>query len=226
MKGSEQVSQLTAESDNFIINHYEDDTPIINQILNLLEDNYTRITSLLQAKPSTKSTLNVYPNLNALHKAIGRKDAPDWLAGNYDMNSGTIHIVSPSNPGPEHTFDSVMAIAVHEFVHLVAAQINNKAPDYIAEGLATYLAGQGDYASEVIQEDIQTGEFPTMAQLRDMTVDSYTYGYAFMEYVMQKYGIDCVLDLYRTADINKSLNIRDDEFHKNWKAYLTEAYSI
>ena len=220
------MKPLTTESDHFVINYFIEDSPIISEILEKLESNYNRITFLLQVELPEKSVLYIYPSIAKFHEAIGRAGAPDWVAGNFDQETKAIKIVSPYNPGTAHDYDSIMAIVIHEFVHLAAAQINSQAPDYIAEGVATYFAGQDDCVKETIQTDIKAGDFPTMAQLRCMTDEIYQYGYAFIEYVISKYGIEGVLKLYKTADIKKALGAADDEFHESWKAYLIEMYSI
>ena len=213
------MEQQTLVSSHFIINYWED-TQVINEILETLENNYTRIVSILQVELADKCVLYIYPSIDMFHQAIDETDAEDWLAGRFD--NGTIKMVSPNNPGSEHDYDSVMAIAVHELVHLVAEHVNNCAPDYIAEGLATYLAGQDENVKEFIQDDLINGNFPSMTQLKSMKEEVYHYGYAFIKYVMSEYGVDGVLKLYKSVDVNTALNIDENEFHKNWKAYLTE----
>ena len=118
--------------------------------------------------------------------------------------------MSPNNPGPEHDYDSIMAVAVHEFVHLAAGQINSSAPAYIAEGLATYLAGQGENVYDFILSDLKSGDFPTMAQIKSMV--GYQYSYALTDYIMSKYGIGHMLELYKTADFKKTFGVDDEEF--------------
>ena len=218
------MNPQTKESDHFIINHYNEAPSTINEVLETLENNYKRITSLLQVVLPEKSVLYIYPSIEAFHQAIGETDIQDWRAGRFD--NGTIKMVSPNNPGTEHDYNSIMAIAIHELVHLAAAEVNRHAPDYIAEGVATYLAGQDENIGEFIASDIKSGDFPTMAQLRSMTDEIYHYGYAFIDYVVYKYGYDGMLKLYKTADIKKAFDIDDDEFHKSWKAYLIEAFLI
>ena len=219
------MDSLTATSEHFIINYWIEDAHAIGQILELLENNYNRITSFLQVELPEKSVLCVYPSIDKFHAAIGRAGAPDWVAGCFDEDSKIISIVSPNNPGTAHDYDSVLTIAVHELVHLAAALVNNNAPSYLAEGLATFLAGQEDNVKEHIQEGIANDNFPTIVQLKNMTDGIYQYGYAFVKYIVSEYTVDDMLKLYKTADISRTFAIDENEFHKNWKAYLIRAYS-
>lgn len=213
----------TIESDHFILHFYDDDRPVIDKILKNLESNYKRITSLLQVELPEKSVLHIYPSLEIFHEAIGEPEVETWRVGRFDK--GIMKMVSPNNPGPDHDYDSIMAVAIHEFVHLAAEQINSDAPDYIAEGLATYLANQGGaYIKDAIQDDLNSGSFPSLAQVRDMA--DYIYSYALMKYVASEYGVEGMLKLYKTADIYKAFGVSDDELYEKWKTYLVKTYSI
>ena len=221
----EALKLQTIESDHFIVNYYEEDASVVDKITQILESNYKRVTSILQVELPEKCELYIYPNITDFHKAIGRPGSPDWVAGNCD--NGIIRIVSPNNPGTAHGYDSIMSIAVHEVVHLAAEQVNNheNVPHYMTEGLATYLAGQGMNVKEMIRKDLTNGNFPTMEQLKSMAEKIYQYGYAFMEYVVWKYGTDGMLKLYKAADIAKAFDISEDEFYQNWKAYMVKICS-
>ena len=62
--------------------------------------------------------LFIYPDRKALHrKTIGFAGffLPDWYIGR--NNTESVFITSPSEPGPQHTRESIEKAAVHEYVH-------------------------------------------------------------------------------------------------------------
>ena len=96
------MESLTASSEHFTVIYWDEDAHIIGKILELLENNYNRITSFLQVELLEKSVLHIYPSIDKFHAGIGRVGAPDWVAGYFDEDSKIISIVSPNNPGTEH----------------------------------------------------------------------------------------------------------------------------
>lgn len=89
---------------------------VIDQIDRELVKNYSRITSKLKYCPRHKIIVEIYPELKEFHEAIGYPEAPDWVVG--FAGNGKIQMVSPLNPGPQHTYDSLIKAAVHEFINL------------------------------------------------------------------------------------------------------------
>nr|AGS52035.1 hypothetical protein [uncultured bacterium contig00008] len=223
--------RTSTESEHFRIFYYEgEDIRTINMLLGTFEDNYERITSALQVRLSGKSDVYVYPDLKTYHNAIGRPQAPDWSVGAYQ--DGVIRMVSPDNPGPTSDFNAMLVNAVHEFVHLVADKINRtgtmtgNAPIYLGEGVATFLAGQGQYVGQNITPALLNNNFPSMAALNSLTGDNglYDYGYAFVQYVVSEYGYDGLINLYKNPNIQTVFNINSNDFRENWIQYLKDYY--
>ena len=135
---------------NFVIHFEEDDELVVEAVREALEFNFDRITGILGVVPPNAIDVFIYPSVAEYHQAVGRPDMQDWMVGT--VIDGAIHMVSPANPGPAHDFDSMIKVAVHELVHVLALELNphNDRP-FLVEGLAMYLAGQYEFVDVTIR---------------------------------------------------------------------------
>jgi len=187
---------MKKETANFILFYYSDDTQDINEIATVLENNFERITGLLGVVPPNKTHVHIYASQADFHQAIGRPNAEAWVVGT--VMEGEIHIVSPSNPGPDFGRDDIMGIAIHEFVHIVANVLNlhtSHNRPYLSEGLATYLAGQ----ASPLDADM---EVPNAGTIISPNEGDFVYqvGFAFMQFIAAKFGDDALVALYKDPD--------------------------
>jgi len=169
------------------------------------KDNFERITSLLKVS-SNQIHVYLYPDLTAYHQAAGWPDMQDWMVGH--IADGAIHIVSPTNPGPMHDFDSILKVAVHEFVH-IAAEILNPTMDrpFIVEGLAMYLAGQNENVDLAARYMLSASSIPDVATIlgHDWGIGIYEVGYAFIEFIVAEFGMTSWCNFMQTLMFSRFL---------------------
>jgi hypothetical protein len=90
---------------------------------------------------STNIIICIYPDLVTFHHAIHWPEAPDWLIGKHGNN--TINNVSPNNPGPMHTKESIMRSNKSGLVLLYMYDKYPHArsiPRWLFQGVALYKA--------------------------------------------------------------------------------------
>jgi hypothetical protein len=222
-----KLDQIT-ESSHFIIYSHEEGQATLKNLSIVLEDNYERITSLLQVVIPEKSKIYVYPDLRSFHGSFTGVPADlleDWMVGTY--RDGKILMTSPDNPGPAHDYDSLMEIVVHEFVHLATAQISESAPLHLNEGLAVTLAEQEVNVKDTAGAAILNGTFLSMGELDSLPPDVlYPYGYALIEYVVSEYGYGVLLDYYKHPDISTVFSVSEEDFRVNWMAFIEKKYAL
>ncbi|MCL2365192.1 MAG: hypothetical protein FWC71_11070 [Defluviitaleaceae bacterium] len=190
---------MKTETDNFILHYYDENTKEKDKIIKILEDNYHRIINFLGIKLTEKTIIHVYKTLKDFHRAIGRPNAEDWVVGN--ATGGVIRMVSPCNPGPAHDYDSIMAVAIHEFVHIVAEKLNLHTSHnypYLSEGIATYLAGQKVTLDKSIQ--IPSAQTIALSQDDDDYGLVYDISYVFMQFIAANFGNDGIIALYKNPE--------------------------
>lgn len=220
------------ESEHFIAYYTDNDLSIIDEVLSELEKNYTRIINDLKVQEMPKVELNIYPSLREYHKTLNPAWYPDgkipnWSVGNANSDS-EISIVSPINTGSSNkNYDSMLKVVVHEFTHSVSKVINptiGQDARYLSEAIALYEADQFNDPSKY--EYIKKGNYPTLEEIssRENTYE-YNLGYVLIEYIVDKWGMDEVVDLIKEkGDIQKVLNITTEEFEKDWYKYIEDKY--
>lgn len=187
---------MKKETTNFALFCYGGDIESLNRIADVLEDNYKRITRILGVVPSKKTHVHIYASQNDFHRAINRPNAESWVVGT--VLEGEIHMVSPHSLEPEYDNDDIMKVAVHEFVHIVAEELSLHTTDkrlYLAEGLATYLAGQES------QLDMDM-EIPNVEKIISSCQGDLVYqvGFVFMRFIVSKFDNAGLVALYKDPD--------------------------
>lgn len=137
--------KLAKESLHFGFYSTNGDIKVLDSLATTLENNYSRITNHLGIQINKKINVKVFPNVKAFHAAINLPDAPDWVVGKGSANE--LMMVSPLNPGSSYTYESLMQIIVHEFVHLAVYYTRADKgmagfSKWLSEGYAQYEAGQ------------------------------------------------------------------------------------
>lgn len=222
--------ELKVESKHFIVSCSMADEKCIKDVLNTFESNYDRVTGDLKCKLNEKVKVNIYPDINAFHKAIGNPNAPDWLVGT--ANGGIIRMVSPLNPGKVHNYSSMIKVVVHEFTHIVQGKISNHLYDmplWLSEGTAVYEAGQIDNSlRRFVSNGIKNSTVPSLDDMNSnkfSDIGGYQYSYTVVEFIVKNYGYDRLIDLIKSPDDFKDiLGISKEEFEKQWKDYLNKNY--
>lgn len=190
-----------------------------------------RITELLRHQPAEKLTIEISPDLDAFHRAVGEPDAPDWFMGVVDGT--TIKIVSPLNPGPAHTYKSVLKSTVHLFTNLMVKEVNPTAPKWLYQGLGGYEAGlmTRDYIRDSIRGAVERDDVPTFEDLEDDSWDferkkGFQFAYTLAEYILREFGEEGLNRLVRKpADFQDALRCSEPEFRSRWIAFLKVHYA-
>lgn len=189
-----------------------------------LSGHVDRICALFRHRPSTRLTIEVYPDLHAFHQAVHEPDAPNWFMGTIDGN--TIRIASPLHPGPEHTYESILKSTVHLFAMWLVKDINPSVPKWIYQGIGGYEAGlmTKDYIRESVAPLVGRGDIPTFAELEDQTWDfetkkGFQFTYLLCEFVLTRYGVHAMNQWIRTPnDFEAAFRCTAEEFHDRWAA--------
>ncbi|TMV43273.1 RNA polymerase sigma factor [Paenibacillus mesophilus] len=190
-----------------------------------------RITELLRHQPAEKLTIEISPDLDAFHRAVGEPDAPDWFMGVIDGT--TIKIVSPLNPGPAHTYKSVLQSTVHLFTNLMVKEVNPTAPKWLYQGLGGYEAGlmTRDYIRDSIRGTVERDDVPTFEDLEDDSWDferkkGFQFAYTLAEFILREYGEEGLNRLVRKpTDFKDALRCSEPEFRSRWIAFLKVHYA-
>lgn len=200
----------------------------IASIAQHLENNYARITGDLSASNLPVINIQFYSNQSALHQALNYPNAPAWVIGAATARD-QIHMMSPNAPNLNRPFDEMLTNLVHEFTHCVALNLEPRSgnnPRWLWEGVALYEAGQ--FVNPRRLSYMVEGHPPTLAELNvnwQANTQVYDLGYLLVEYVVEKWSRQHVVDLVKTfGNISSVLGISVSEFEAGWYAFVTKKY--
>ncbi len=77
---------LKNETQHFTIHYSEFDNECIDKVSDVLENSYIRITNNFNQQLNEKLIIEIYPNHNQLHTALGLSNAPEWIRGGLGVN--------------------------------------------------------------------------------------------------------------------------------------------
>lgn len=199
---------------------------VYRDLFDELKSNVERIFTTFQHRPSQKVIIEIYPDLPTFHQAIGEPDAPNWFMGTYEGNK--IQIVSPLNPGPEHTYQSVIRHTLSLFTMWLLKDINPLAPKWLTHGIGGHEAKQmsQEYIQYCTTEAIRNDKVPSFEALTDDSWDfekigGYAFSHLIVEFLLQTYSYDAINRFIRNAnDFEGAFQISESELHVRWVQYL------
>ena len=222
---------LAKESQHFNFYSTHADIKVLDSLAITLENNYSRITTHLGIDIDKKLNVKVFPDLKTFHVAINYPDAPDWVVGS--CNGDELMMVSPLNPGSIHTYESLMQVIVHEFVHIAVSYARGDKgwttlPRWLSEGYAQYEAGQ---VNERIRKNVESSVIantpPTWSQLDTLSVmefgnmNGYGLSVTIVEFLVVTYGIDKLVLLIKDPENFETIyGLSKNTLEKQWIQYL------
>jgi hypothetical protein len=219
---------------HFIFYYDKQDKNSIGDIAGVLNDNFEKITSNYEADADEKRIqIYIYPDLTTFHEAIGWPDAEDWVVGTAS-GGDAVKMVSPNNADASHNYDQMLQVAVHEFTHIVIANIEKTTaiPRWLSEGIAEYEAEQMDEnRKSAVRSKIIAESVPTLNEMKMSTstefgkMGGYELSYTIVEYIVSEYGYEKLILLVRNPDdFTGAFGVSEADFETGWLGFINENY--
>ncbi|GGG60764.1 RNA polymerase sigma factor [Paenibacillus radicis (ex Gao et al. 2016)] len=197
-----------------------------------LKENVERIASKYKHRPSCKTIIEIYPDLPTFHQAVGEADAPNWFMGTYEGNR--LKIVSPLNPGPEHTYESIIKSTLHLYTMWLIEDINATAPKWVRQGIGGYEAKQmtEEFIANTTADAVRRGEIPEFLEFNNDTWDfetmkGFQYSYLIVEFITESYGLDTLNQVIRNPhEFNGIFKRSESELREQWISYMKTKFNI
>ena len=216
-------NKITKEMDHFIYTYYRNNEPI-DDINKILESNYNKILNKYGVNINRKINIEIFPSVDDFQKEYNLTNYSAGIVGTA-VNTRKIGIVSPLNPGPVHSYDSILKIAVHEFVHVSTNIINTNIPIWLNEGISLFEAKQINPVH--IKKLIKTDKIPSISELESNFYNNFGYAVSgtIVEYIVSDYSYERLVKLIkRPNDIQSVFGVKKSELSSNWKSFVIKKY--
>ncbi|WP_169089104.1 RNA polymerase sigma factor [Paenibacillus sp. PL91] len=195
-------------------------------LFNKLKDNVERISLKYKHQPSRKIIIEIYPDLPTFHQAVGEENAPNWFMGTFEENY--LKIVSPLNPGPEHTYQSILKSTLHLFTMWLITDINPLAPKWARQGIGGFESKgmSEEFIKNSTLDTIHNHVIPSFQELNNDTWDfetmkGFQFSYLIVEFIVDKYGLDALNNVIRNPNgFNEIFQCSESELHEQWVEYV------
>jgi hypothetical protein len=200
----------------------------IKEIADSLETNYTRIIASLQSPELPIVSIHFYTDTANFRESVKRwvPNPSIWTTG-ITLGDSAIHIISPDAPNQDYR--AMMKSTIHEFAHCVSRHINKTIvnnPRWLWESIAIYESNQTSDPRQVPY--LVNQKPPALGKLNDWSDTAiYDVGYFIAEYLVESKG-NAVLNalIKNNGNIKETLKIDDEEFTKQWFAFIKKKYDI
>ena len=197
-----QCLDVTETTTHFTWNFSADEKDTIHPLMQEMESFYSNIAHDFSYTSDRLVTINVYPDIQAFHDAIGLVDAPDWAVAR--ATDEALDIVSLASPGPFHSQESINQIMKLNVVKSIIYDAfgRDNVPYWLAYGVGALKVG---YCTSTPSLD----EVPTLDQLECnhyadfKKVNGFQVSCSFVQFINDTYGWDAVLELLANYDANK-----------------------
>lgn len=229
----ENRKELITQHFTFLYNSSFDSSSIV-ELSEALEDSYSRIGRNYNTIPAENIEVNIYAQRWRYVKA-----SRQWGASGSIEGISKLHFLEDTWLETEFS-----KIAIHEFVHTVILKLlldrepqplNTKRfdakfqtfPIWLWEGLSVFEAGQ--FYDPKTLAYFSNGNYPEISELNTRSDGQkiYTCGYTIIEYILNEYGKDKLIELIESyGDLNKVFNLTEQKFSSNWYDYIKNKYDL
>jgi hypothetical protein len=214
---------------HFEIFYTKIDDKNIKEIADSVENNYTRIITDLQSQELSIVSIYLYADTASFRRALNLSPkVPAWVVG-ITYGDSAIHTISPDARYQDYGYQEMIRGTIHEFAHCVSRHINktivNK-PRWLWESVAIYESNQTSDPRQLSY--LVNQKPPTFKELNDISKPYvYEIGYFIAEYLVEIHGNDVLNTLIKNnGNIQQTLNVDDEEFVKQWFAFVKKKYGI
>ncbi len=233
----ENTSSLTLEftSENFNFYSEKQDIKVLEDLSNVLESNYLQLIKNMQTSFNSKIDVFIYPNIKSFHNAINQPDAPDWVVGAASKNE--LKMVTPLNPGSEHSYESLMKAIVHELTHTIVLNFRKQGlvglPNWLNEGYAYYEAKQLNEAQrELVHAQLLNKSIPSWNELEKANnfqfgdMNGYPISATIIEFLVKSHGLVKLKQfIIEPENVEKIYKVTKEELEDLWLEDLKQTKS-
>ncbi len=207
----------TVKTEHFTIHYYEGEEKVVERLLTIAEDAYTRITGKFDARPWGRTEVVV----------VDDHDLANGFTLVIPYNMIVLRAVPPFADSTLANYDDwLRELFLHEYTHVVhitdtrypakalkfvvgkLMAPNGLTPGWVTEGIATYFEteqttkgrGRSTFTDMLLRTDILNGRFQKIDEMAGTKYEwpawqaQYLYGVGFWQFLAERYGEDKMIE--------------------------------
>lgn len=207
------------DTEHFVIYYQQLKPSTLDDMEQALESGFQRSDAFFDVYRN-KTEIIIFESVDAFQvKAYGLAYSwylKDWSVGG--ASEDKIFMASPENPDKSHSYESMLEILTHEYVHTQVWQLNPDLDTWIGEGLAVYFAEQKrEIDREIPSFEIMQSQDPNAFG----DAGGYLFGYYYIEHLFENYQPEQILELIKTGEFESSLGKSKREIYDEWVLALS-----
>ena len=170
----------------------------------------------------------IYNSIEDLARGMisrGYTNDPDYMCACHKDEDNSLNFFEPKdNPDYEEWYKDVI---FHELIHGIQYTLFGTTPEWINEGIAKYLDGMFDF-NNILENYINNNPIPDQSEIENefgehKEYDSYHYAYIMINYYIEVYGKDKLIEgLKDISKLNKENLLIDSINYYNNKYGLNK----
>lgn len=195
---------------NIEIQYSDENEPCVLELMNQALIAYETITNLFKLKNyDRKIIIYLYNSVEELHQDVFGEKREEWEVA-LDDGHGNLKLVTPLNPGEEHSYSDIMKIAQKSIADIILNDNFDDIPDWL--DITTYLFGLNDSKTTYSYKNLNINN-----------VTSFSDAYFITLSLINIYGINKIIKLYKKSkNYNRILDASDEEINNKIIHYYQE----
>lgn len=194
----------------------------LKDLSDTLENNFKRICNFFNVKNNFYTNVFIYPSIETFHLDMFGEKSYEWIVG--CGGASGFQIVDPNKALATHDYQSMLLVAVHEFIHVVTYLSGKSYHSWISEGIALYLSNQYKNKKKFFNHIPNTKAIFGNDYHEFQTKGGYFFSGSIIDYIIQKYSEDKMKEILKNPkrDPFDILGVKKESFIRSWKKFVKD----
>lgn len=190
------------ENDKVVIYYKLLDKQVICDIEKAVLDGYNKILEYFAIQYNKEIIVYVYSSIEELHLDVFGSKKEEWGVLCFGEHENIIKVVSPTNPGKVHDYDTILKIISKSVADAI---LNDNFKNILRWfDITSYIVG--------LNTETSTNSDLSIIKFRDKNYYNFSDCYFITRYILEKFGKNALLEILKYPNkYNEILKLSDEE---------------